>query len=143
MKKAIIFVLTLSAACIVIAQPRTPNKTEIAALKKLSAQSVLHVETALKKIDMAGPTADQAKLTREIYKPAQDLLQEWKAFDLTDAVMFNYVSCSNILGDVQAYGHNAITPPKYHLSSFALQKRRFINEDLADCRRLRTMTPSF
>lgn len=124
------------------AAPGKPTGQQIAALKKLAQQSVLHVETGLKKIEASGATADQAKMMREVYKPAQDLLKEWKSFDLTDAFMSNYGSCMGILGDVQAYGREATTPPKYHLSPVGLQKKRFIDEDLAECRKLRSTAPT-
>lgn len=126
---------------LVAAQPRAPTKQEIVQLQRLASQSVLHVETSLKKIEQAGPMADEGQLQIQVIAPATALMKEWKAFKLADSVMFPYMACQEILTDVQVYGKDALTPPKYHLSMPAVQKLRFIKESLADCRKLRTALP--
>lgn len=113
-----------------------PSAAQLSALKKLAAQSVLHVEAALQKIDAAGPNADQSRMAKNVYLPAQSLLKEWGAFGLTDQIMFKYSACSNMLGDIQIYGRDAVSPPKYHLSTMAMQKMQHIKEDLMECRSL-------
>lgn len=122
----------------VAAQPRAPTKQEVVQLQRLASQSVLHVETSLRKIEQAGPMADEGQLRIQVIAPATALMKEWKTFALADSVMFPYVVCQEILADVQVYGKDALTPPKYHLSMPAVQKLRFIKESLADCRKLRT-----
>lgn len=125
------------------AQPRLPTKTEISTFKKLAAKSVLHVETSLKKIEREGPTGDLGQRRREVLLPAAELLKEWRSFGLSDAVMMSYSACQGILGDTQVYGEESLRPPQYHLSDMAQQKLKFIKEDLAECRKLRSQTPDF
>lgn len=139
------FIALLLLPCVVAAkaQPRLPTNEEIAAFKRLASQSVLHVEAALKKIEKAGPDGSPEKMRREVSAPATELLKEWRASQLSDAVMMSYSSCQNMLGDIQVYSVDALNPPKYHLSQPAQQKLRYIKQDLLECRTLRTHTPDF
>lgn len=126
----------------VAAQPRAPTKQEIVQLQRLASQSVLHVETSLKKIEQVGPMGSEEQLRIQVIAPATVLMKEWKAFKLADSVMMPYMACQEILTDVQVYGKDALTPPKYHLSMPSVQTLRFIKENLADCRKLRAASPA-
>ncbi len=105
------------------------------ALTSLAAQSVLHVETSLKKINAAGPTGDKSKTQREVIVPAGLLLKEWREIRVTDLQKQPFMACQGIFGDIQVYAADALQPPKYHLSNGAVQKLKFINEDLVQCRK--------
>lgn len=139
----IAMVLTHAVAAPENAQYRLPTKSEISSFKKLAAQSVLHVETSLKKIEREGTTADRLQMRREIGQPAQVLLKEWDSSGLTDAVMMHYSACQNMLAAIGVYSDEVLRPPRYQLSEFALQKMKFIQEDLASCRKLRSQVPKF
>jgi hypothetical protein len=131
---ALLFLLCTQA----ISQPKPLTALEVKNLKKLAAQSVLHVETGLKKIKAAGTTGDPVQMKREVSLPAAALVMEWRSLGLTDAALMPYSSCRSILGDLQVYAEDSLRPPKYNLSDMAQQKLKFINEDLVDCRKLRS-----
>lgn len=134
--------LLLAAAC-VQAQGATPQSADIAHFKKLAAQTVTHAEASLQKIAKAGPAADATAMRREVDAPAKELQKAWASFGFTDRVMFEYSSCTNVLGELPAYAAEARTPPKYQQSTLAQQKLRHLQEDLAACKKLRTTAPSF
>lgn len=131
------------AASLVHAQNTAPKSEDLANFKKLAAQTVVHAEASLRKIAKAGPLADPAAMRREIDLPAKELQKSWGAFRLSDRVMFEYSPCINLLGELPVYASEARTPPKYHMGELAQQKLRYLKEDLAVCRKLRTTTPSF
>lgn len=142
--KRLLFGIALGLMAVQVAgQPRLPNKDEITGFKKLAAQSVDHVEASLKKIERGVFLADAGKVRDEVTAPAVALLKDWKKSGLSDAVLMSYSACQNILGDIQVYGNESIKPPHYQLSDAALQKLKFISDDLADCRTLRKQTPDF
>lgn len=142
--KSVVGLLALSFfAPMALSQPRLPTKSEISGFKTLAAQSVAHVEMSLKKIEQQAFVADATKVRKEVTLPAVALLDEWHKSGLSDAVLMSYSACQSILGDIQSYGIESMKPPRYHLSAAALQKLKFINEDLVDCRTLRQETPDF
>jgi hypothetical protein len=129
--------LTLTYLTMTIATAaQQQQKSDIEAMRMLAAQSVLHVETSLKKINAAGLSDGKNKIQREVISPANVLLKAWKDYKLTDLQRMPYMACQSILGDVQVYSADALQPPKYHLSPVALQKLKFINEDLIECRKV-------
>lgn len=138
LKAALAALLVLGFSACVIAQPRQPTKAEAAQLQRLAQQSALHAETALKKIQQAGTLGSAERLRLQVIAPSYELMSEWKAFKLSDAVMMPYLPCQEILSDVQSYGKDAITPPKYHMSMPAVQSLRFIKENLAECKAIAT-----
>lgn len=140
-KIAIVLFLFFSSAS--QAQVVKPNESQKAAFKKLAAQSVLHVETSLKKLEQSGPLSDPAKIQSDVVQPAGQLVKEWQLEKLSDQVMSNYSACSSILSDLQVYAKDTIAPPKYHLATAAQQKLRFIKEDLLECKKLRSKVPAF
>lgn len=133
-KIALAALLVLGYSACVVAQPRQPTKAETEQLQRLAQQSVLHAQTALKKIEQAGTMGTAEQLRLQVIAPSHALMSEWKAFKLSDAVMMPYLPCQEILSDVQSYGRDAITPPKYHMSMPAVQSLRFIKENLAECK---------
>lgn len=128
---------------IATAGPQLPNAAEQEKFKQLAAQTVLHVETSLRKIETGGPAADPKVHRAQINLPAAALQKEWRYPALADAVMHSYGACPAALGYLQNYANEATRPPKYHLGEYASQTLRFLKEDLRECRKLRTKVPDF
>lgn len=131
------------ASAMVQAQTSVPKAADVASFKKLAAQTVVHAEASLQKIAKAGASADPAAMRRDVEAPARELQKSWAGFGFSDRVMFEYSACTNVLGELPAYAAEARRAPAYQLGEVAQQKLRHINEDLVECRKLRTTTPSF
>lgn len=120
-----------------------PTKDDLQAMKKLAAQSARHIELSIGKLDATAKAANRAEIESTVIGPAKDLMNEWSKFRYVDAIMFEYSACTSLLGDLSGYAREFTTPPKYQLSSVALQKRKFIDEDLPECRALGKRFPNF
>lgn len=125
-----------------VKQHRKPTTKEVDALKRLASQTVLHVETSLKKIEAPGVLTTVAEFTGAVVLPARKLRAEWSGFPFSDRVMFAYSGCVGALSDLEVYAMDAQRPPKYYLSDMALKKRQYIQEGLEQCKPLRSTSPS-
>lgn len=122
---------------------RLPNSTEIDQLKRLAALSVEHVETSLKKIAQPSARADPYAMQSQVIKPARDLIDQWQAFPLSDAVMMSYSSCTQALGELHGMLVTLQQASNYLNTDGGKKKMKFEQEDLNDCRTLRTTVPDF